>query len=231
MEQNKLLPLDLSEISQEVIEVLLLDSTVVPSFFDEVARRNVHRPLVLRFLLDHPKTPDTTRKLVAERLHEFPHGEMARETAVETSTEETATKYKEQTLLQRVQRMKVGEKIQLALRGGRDIRSLLMRDPNKEVMLTVLENTKITDSEIEIIAKQKTSSEDSLRIISKKKEWMKKYSIVSALVSNPKTPTAIAMKFVSALKAKDLSILQRNKNIPEAVRMAIRKRIMAKQQR
>lgn len=130
---------------------------------------------------------------------------------------------KTQTLLQKIQSMKVGEKIQLAMKGGREIRSILVRDSSKEVVSAVLENQKISESEIELIAKQKTSTEEVLRIISKKKEWLKNYTILYALVTNPKTPPGAALSNIRSIKTKDLAMIAKNKSVPEAIRAAAKK--------
>ncbi len=228
MEEQKLISLDLSVLSEEVIEVLLLDSTAEPSLFEEIARKNTHRPEVLRRILNHAETPYATRQFVAQTLQVPVPKEVTPEAAAETFVEEPIRKARAESLLQRIQKMKVGERIQLALRGSRDIRTILIRDPNKEVMLTVLENNKITSSEIEIIAKQKTTHDEVLRTIAKKKEWLKNYSIVHSLVINPKTPKGISMKHVTTIRLKDLVLIQKNRDIPESVRAVAKKLITAR---
>lgn len=231
MEELKLISLDFSVLSKEVIEVLLLDSTVEPSLFEEIAKKNIHRPEILRYLLSHPKTPETTRQLVARILQVLvPKTAPSETTTAETPSKKTPGEHGAETLLQRIQKLKVGERIQLALRGSREIRTILLRDSTKEVMLTVLENPKITVSEIEIIAKQKSSPEEAIRAIAKNREWLKKYSILHSLVSNPKTPVAIALKHIYSLRAKDLSLIEKNKNIPEAIRAAAKKILSARKQ-
>lgn len=213
MEDLKLISLDFSTLSQEVIEILLLDSTAEPSLFDEIVQKNTHRPEILRYILNHSNTPETTKQLVAQILH----------TSIRVTKQEETREGKAQTLLKRIQRMNVGEKIQLALRGSREIRSILLRDSSKEVVAAVLENPKITESEIEILAKQKTSPEEVLRIIAKNREWMKNYSIMHAIVTNPKTPVGIALSYINAIRLKELILIEKNKFVSEAIRAAAKK--------
>src|SRR3989304_7665413 len=123
-----------------------------------------------------------------------------------------------QTIYQKIQGLNFSDKRLLALRGGRDVRSVLIKDPNREVSLTVLENPKITETEVELIAKSRSSSDEAIRKIIKKREWMKSYPIIFAIVSNPKTPAGIGISLLSGLKTKDLASLERNKTIPEAIR-------------
>lgn len=224
MEELKQISLDLSVLSEDVVEVLLLDETAEPSIFDEIAKNNTHRPKILHYLHNHPRTPETTRQFVAEKLGMSLPDKAVKEATIESPEE--AVKYRSETLLQKIQKMKMGERIHLALRGSREIRSVLLRDTNKEVMLKVLENPKITVSELELIAKQRTSSEEVLRAISAKRDWVKNYSIILALITNPKTPVRISLRHISGLRKKDLLAIGKNRNLPDAVRSAVKKRIL-----
>lgn len=228
MEELKQISLDLSVLSEDVVEVLLLDETAEPSIFDEIAKNNTHRPKILHYLHNHPRTPETTRQFVAEKLGMSLPDKAVKEATIESPEE--AVKYRSETLLQKIQKMKMGERIHLALRGSREIRSVLLRDTSKEVMLKVLENPKITVSELELIAKQRTSSEEILRAISAKREWVKNYSIILALITNPKTPVRISLRHISGLRKKDLLAIGKNRNLPDAVRSAVKKRILLKGQ-
>ncbi|VAX28364.1 hypothetical protein MNBD_NITROSPIRAE03-1728, partial [hydrothermal vent metagenome] len=70
-----------------------------------------------------------------------------------------------------------------------------------------------------------SSPDDALRYIFKKKDWIRKYNIVLSLASNPKTPIGVSMPLITRLRMHDLIILEKNKNIPEAVRNAIKRYI------
>ncbi|MBM4140208.1 MAG: hypothetical protein FJ242_01745 [Nitrospira sp.] len=212
MEETKLLlELDLSLASREVIEILIED-TSEPSIFADIAKANTHRPEILRILIENPDTPDEVRQQIVKVLSapvKIP-SEVAR---VRKTPEMRA-----ENIFQRIQRLGVIEKRHLARMGGREIRSVLIKDPNKEVLLTLLDNPKLTETEIEIMAKSRSIPEEALRKISKKREWMKKYPIVLALVTNPKTSPGIAVTFVNELKTRDLAVLEKNINISDAVR-------------
>lgn len=228
MERDRLLSLDHSTLSEEVIDILLFDSSTDPSLFDEIAKNNIHRQNILRFLLNHPLTPNQTRQFVSEQLRLPTPLESEKESTAEK--EAGLAKTKVIGLLQKIQKLGTGEKIQLAFRGSRDIRTILLRDPNKEVMLAVLENPKITNSEIETLAKQETTPIEIIRTIAQKRDWMRTYSIIYALVSNPKTPISISLKHIHNLRDKDLSMLEKNRNIPEAVRTSAKKLLYARKQ-
>jgi hypothetical protein len=222
MEETKvLIGIDLTTASKEVTE-LLIEDAIDSSIFKEIADANVNRPEILTLLLDNPDIPDDVRQEVSRSLNlpVKPKSEIVR---VKKPPEQRA-----QTILQRIQKLNVSERIHLALRGGKEIRSILLRDPSKEVVMTVLENPKITDTEIEIIAKSRSISEEVLRKITKKKEWMKNYGVILSLVTNPKTPPGIAVPLVSEIKTRDLAILEKNKNVVEGVRAASKKLLRAR---
>jgi hypothetical protein len=217
-ERELMIGLDLSLASPEVIEVLIEDVSD-PGIFGEIARENVNRPEILRLLLKSPSLPEDVTKMITEtlRLPAVPPKEIVK-AEVPQDREIHA-----QSLLQKIQKLTVAQRIQLAMRGGREIRNILAKDPNKEVSLSVLENAKITETEVEMIAKNRFSLEEALRRISKNREWMKKYAIVLALVTNPKTPPGISVALVTEIKTKDLAIIEVNKNVAEAVRAAAKK--------
>jgi hypothetical protein len=211
MEEQKLLELDLSSSPREVIE-LLIEDVSDPSVFEEIVKANMNRPEILKLLLDTPSTPEAVRKQAAEVL------QVPTKPLREIEKVKKPPEMQSQTIYQKIQRLNFSDKRLLALRGGRDVRSVLIKDPNKELSLTVLENPKITETEVELIAKSRSTSDEAIRKIIKKREWMKSYPIILAIVSNPKTPAGIGISLLSGLKTKDLSSLEKNKNIPEAIR-------------
>jgi hypothetical protein len=216
---TKLIPLDYSNASQEILEILLGDSSE-PEIFDEVAKANLHRPEILRLILENPDTPDEVRRFAEEHLSLPAQASLA---MVKAEKIKEAKEARATSLTTKIQSLSISARIQLALKGGREIRGILARDSNKEVMLSVLENGKITESEVEMIARNRQVMEEALRRISRNKEWMKKYPIIVALVTNPKTPPGISVTHVSDLKTKDLVILEKNKNVCEAVRSATKR--------
>jgi hypothetical protein len=111
-----------------------------------------------------------------------------------------------------------GEKHKSALYCGKRERANLLKDTNKEVVLSVLENPTITVGEIEKFASSHTIPEEAIQKIIQNKTWMNHYGIVSALVNNPKAPPSTASALARKLRKTDLKKLARNRNVSEAVR-------------
>ena len=119
----------------------------------------------------------------------------------------------------------VSEKIKMGLTGDKEWRSIMMKQSNKLIQGAVMKNPRISDGEVLMVAKAKTSSDDLIRIILLNKDWVKNYEIKKALLSHPKTPPPKALRFVSFLTMKDLKELAKSKQLTNIVSNAIRKEL------
>ena len=133
----------------------------------------------------------------------------------------------ESTTLQRIAKMTVAERVVAAMKGTREERTILIRDSNKIVNVAVLSSPKITEAEIESIAKMTSVSEEVLRIIGRTRGWMKNYVITASLAKNPKTPVALSMNLLARLLEKDLKAITTDRNVPDVVRTAARRKMSA----
>jgi len=120
--------------------------------------------------------------------------------------------------LQKINRLDVKGRIQLALKGNKEERSILIRDGTKVVSLAVLDAPKLSDGEVEKFASQKNVLEAVLRTIPLKRRFMKNYIVVRNLVANPRTPLDISLGLMKNLLVQDLKNLSSNKEISETVR-------------
>jgi hypothetical protein len=120
--------------------------------------------------------------------------------------------------LQKINRLDVKGRIQLALKGNKEERSLLIRDGTKVVALAVLEAPKLSDGEVEKFASQKNVLESVLRQIPLKRRFMKNYKVVRNLVANPRTPLDLGLGLMKHLLSADLKNLSANKEVSETVR-------------
>ena len=125
---------------------------------------------------------------------------------------------KRKNTLQKINALDVKGRIQLALKGNKEERSILIRDGTKVVALAVLDAPKISDGEVEKIACQKNVLEAVLRQIPLKRRFMKNYIVVRNLVANPRTPLDLGLGLMKNLLTQDLKNLSNNKEISETVR-------------
>ena len=131
-----------------------------------------------------------------------------------TELEEKGKERKRLSLYQRVQAMSVPEKIQLALKGDAEARSLLIRDSSKTVAAAVMMSPKISLAEVQQIAGSTSLHDEVLRLIARNREWMRKYKIKVKLVNNPKTPLEISLKILENLQERELRLLSKSRNVP-----------------
>jgi len=120
--------------------------------------------------------------------------------------------------LHRIAKLGVAERVQLAMKGSREERFILIRDGCKVVALAVLESPKLAENEVEIFASMRNVHEIVLRTITLKRRFMKAYAVVKALVNNPRTPLDVTLPLLNHLLINDLKILVANKNVPDTIR-------------
>jgi hypothetical protein len=120
--------------------------------------------------------------------------------------------------VQKINGLDVKGRIQLALKGNKEERSILIRDGTKVVALAVLEAPKLSDGEVEKFASQKNVLESVLRQIPLKRRFMKNYIVVRNLVANPRTPLDLGLGLMKNLLVQDLKNLSANKEVSETIR-------------
>ncbi len=137
---------------------------------------------------------------------------------------------KRENTLQKINGLDVKGRIQLALKGSKEERSILIRDGTKVVALAVLEAPKLADGEVEKFASQKNVLEAVLRQIPLKRRFMKNYIVVRNLVANPRTPLDLSLNLMKHLLTNDLKNLSSNKEVSETVRKLALKMFKQKQE-
>lgn len=134
-----------------------------------------------------------------------------------------------QSIQNYVSGLTVPKKVELAIKGNKEVRLILSRDPNKMVARSVFGSPRLSASDVMEYAHSPLTNEELLREICGHKEWMSNPQIMKAMVSNPRTPLPLAMKFLARLPNADLNLLARNRNIHaflrrEAKRLSLRAR-------
>ena len=141
-------------------------------------------------------------------------------------TEEVRKKYK--PLAFQIAQMNFGEKLRMTLIGNAAARSLLVRDSNKIIAMATIASPQVTEAEAAGVANSRQVSEEVLRFIGNKREWVGNYEIKTSLMFNPKTPIGISMKFLSHLLISDLRMLSKSRGIPAAIKTAAAQRVAKK---
>jgi hypothetical protein len=120
--------------------------------------------------------------------------------------------------VQMVYRMNAAQKVIAALKESREVRAILIRDPNRIVSSAVLGSPKLTEPEIESFAGMRGVSSEILRAIASNKDWTKRYGVVANLVRNPRSPLPVALNLIPRLNPRDLKTISVDRNVPEVIR-------------
>jgi len=193
-----------------------LSVTAVQDLLEDLDRLSTSPALVAELIASAVVNPEQRAQLL-ELQRAVPE---PAEAFVEAAEAAEPDKAKRQTLLQKLSRMRVVERVQLALKGGRDERLLLIRDPCKVVQRAVLQSPQLSEREVESFANMATLSDETLRLIANNRKFRKNYAILRGLMFNPKTPLEVTLHLLPHVKAQDLKFLTTNKNIADTLRTA-----------
>jgi hypothetical protein len=149
------------------------------------------------------------------------------DTNEDESPDQAARDDAEMSVTQQIQQMTVVLRVRAAMKGSREMRSILVRDPNKLVASAVLSCPKLNISEVEAFARMANVTEDVLRAIAQNRAWVKNYGVALGLTRNPKTPVALSLTLLHRLVERDVKAIAADRNVPEPLRIAARKKLVA----
>lgn len=125
-----------------------------------------------------------------------------------------------------VANLSVPKKVELAGRGNREVRTILSRDPSSTVARAVVNSPRLSELDVQQYAGSSLTNEDILRAIAESREWSKNKRVKVLLVSNPRTPAAVAMRFLGHLSVNELTLISNNRNVAAAVRREAKRRVV-----
>jgi hypothetical protein len=196
--------------------VRYLSVSAVQEVFEDLDRLSTSPELVAALVESSVVTAEQRGQLL-ELQREEPEGMEAFVEAVEAAEPDAA---KRETLLQKISRLSVVERVQLAMKGTREARTALIRDNCRVVQRAVLQSPQLTAREVEAFAAMTTLNDETLRLIAGNRKFRKNYAITRALINNPKTPLEISLHLLPTITPQDLKLLGTNKNVPDTLRTA-----------
>jgi hypothetical protein len=119
------------------------------------------------------------------------------------------------------------EKVRLALGGTKEERAAILRDPDQSVHKHVLDNPHLGLEEILNIAVMATVSPEVLQEIGDRREWIQRSEIAAALVRNPKTPTATAIRLLDHVGRAELRRLSKDLGVRTVIRQVALRKVQA----
>jgi hypothetical protein len=112
----------------------------------------------------------------------------------------------------------LGERKSLARTHDREQIRLLLRDPHPAVVAILLDNPHITEVDIVRLASARRAVPASLAALAAHPRWSVRHPIKRALVLNPSTPLADAIRLATTLHAQELRGLAADPALPEPLR-------------
>ena len=200
------------EVLRPVVHYLSV--TAVQDLFEDLDRLSTS-PALVAALIESTVVNAEQRDQLLELQREEPEGIEAFVEAAELAEPDAA---KRETLLQKISRLRVVERVQMAMKGTREARGMLIRDSCRVVQRAVLQSPQLTGREVEGFAAMTSLSDDTLRLIAGNRKFRKNYTVTRALVNNPKTPLEISLHLLPTVTPQDLKLLTTNKNVPDTLR-------------
>jgi hypothetical protein len=196
----------------------------------EAAKESASRPAAAPQAIDEQAAVEIMAKIAAGEKVEDVTGAPIEAPPEVTKHDSELTQKDRETLIEKINRMSVVEKIKAALTGNMETRSMLIRDSNKIISRAVLQSPKISDTEAEGYAAAKNVSEEVLRLIASNRKYMKTYVVMRALINNPRAPIDVTLHLVARMNDKDLKGLSLNRNVPDVIRSMAIKAIKQKEE-
>ncbi len=220
--------LDIEQVQESTLYFLAEHPDTDGAFLDLIAKYFLTTDPLIQKIVAHPNVEKTTLNYI--RLFVSPASLALFGLSPKTATLPEPELLEEvmQKRVMAIGQLRVPEKIQLALKGNKEARTLLLKDPNRQVVMAVVESPRLTDDEIEGMAKSKNMSEEVLRAMARNPAWMRRYPVMEGLVNNPKTPLPLSLGFLKNLRVKDLERLSKNKGVSSVLRTTAVKMLTAK---
>lgn len=112
----------------------------------------------------------------------------------------------------------LGERKALARTHRRDQLLLMIRDPHPMVVAILLDNPHVVEGDVVKMAAARPAVPESLALIAANARWSVRHPVKRALVLNPSTPLADAIRIATTLRAQDLTELVNDASLPELLR-------------
>ena len=125
----------------------------------------------------------------------------------------------------RLRGMSRTEKLLHAPRAERNERVVLVQDADPQVLYALLKNPRLTVDEVVRVAKSAYLTFQTAELILKTAQWAANVEVKTALVHNPKTPPAFALRILPTLPEAEVKAIARGAATSMALKQAALKRL------
>ncbi|MDQ6801457.1 MAG: hypothetical protein M3041_11520 [Acidobacteriota bacterium] len=124
-------------------------------------------------------------------------------------------------LVNRVDKLTLGERITSAKRCSHALIKAFLFDPDPKVFEALLINQRLREDDLLVVANSERASPAQLQLIAGDRKWSYRYTVRKALVMNPLTPRSIAASLLRYFTARDLRLIHGNPSTTVYVRRCI----------
>jgi len=124
-------------------------------------------------------------------------------------------------LVNKVDKLTLGERITSAKRCSRALIGPLLFDPDAKVFEALLINQRVREEDLLLVASSSRASPAQLRMLAEDRKWSFRYAIRKALVMNPLTPRGTAASLLRSLTVRDLRMIHSNPQTTVYIRRCI----------
>jgi hypothetical protein len=139
------------------------------------------------------------------------------------STPPVVKRHAERRLLNRLNRMTLGEKIALARRAHRPLFIPLIQSGDTQILVALLDNGRLVENDVLVILNSKDPPLEFFRELLSHHRWGQAYEVKRTLVQSSCAPLPLALSAMVQLRRGHLREIVSRETVPEPVREAARK--------
>jgi hypothetical protein len=130
--------------------------------------------------------------------------------SVEVTVPPTVRRAIDNLLVNRVEKLTLGEKISSARRCSQALIKALLFEPDPKIFEALLVNQRLREDDLVYFAGSPQATVEKLTILASDRKWSSRYAIRKALVLNPLTPRSVAATQLRFLSKRDLNQIHQN---------------------
>lgn len=214
-----------AELDVERVVLVLRNHSATPGLLMTLGRdrRWTRAYEVKKGLVHHPRTPVTLARSFLPHLYWKDLAEIAEAPWIQPGVRRQA----EEVLKRRLPELTQGERVSLARRASRGVIAALRESSEARVLKALLSNVRLMEHDALSIASSEKAPRDVLVNLAEHPAWRDRYGVRLSLVSNPRTPVAVALRVMEALPSSDLRRLSQDLRVPKIVRVGADRRLEA----
>lgn len=217
------------EALSEELALALLERRDLPAEALEALSKNgpaVKSRRVLVGMIGHPKTPRHISLPAIRHLYTFELMQLALSPAVLADIKKTA----EETLVSRLEKVTLGERITLARRASGRVAAALLLDSEPRVVEAAVSNPFLTEVLVVKALMAEKASAALVELVCRDGKWSLRREVRIALLRHPLTPANEAAQLARSLPTGVLHELMQDARLPEAARECLQRELQVREQ-